>query len=103
MKSVCWLLVVALVLPVCFASCGGGEEAASEKEYPITGTVVAVDPDKSTVTIDHEEIPGLMKAMDMEYAVDDATLLEGVKAGDQVEGQLNVQDGKYVITRLQKR
>lgn len=103
MKSVRWLLIVALVVPVALASCGGGEEAASDKQYPITGTVIAVDSGKSTVTIDHEEIPGLMKAMEMEYAVEDATLLEGIKAGDQVEGRLNVESGKYVITQLQNR
>ena len=103
MKSVRWLLIVALVVPVALASCGGGEEAASDKQYPITGRVIAVDSDTSTVTIDHEEIPGLMKAMEMEYAIDDVALLEGIKPGDQIEGRLKVESGKYVITRLQKR
>ena len=33
------------------------------KDYEIKGKVVAVDPIKPAVTLDHEDIPGLMKAM----------------------------------------
>jgi Cu(I)/Ag(I) efflux system membrane fusion protein len=73
------------------------------KEYPIQGRVTAVDPSKPSVKLDHEAIPGFMPAMEMEYAVEKAGLLEGVKAGDEVQGQLKVESGKRVITRLEKR
>ena len=73
------------------------------KEYPIKGKVLAVDPSKPSVKLDSEEIPGVMQAMEMEYAVGQAKLLEGIKIGDQVQGQLRVEDGKYTITRLEKR
>jgi Cu/Ag efflux protein CusF len=38
----------------------------------------------------------------MTYPVADAKLLEGLKAGDEVEGKLEVR-GEYVITQLKKR
>jgi len=72
------------------------------KEYDIKGRISAVDAAGGQVTINHEEIKGLMGAMEMSYRVADAKLLEGLKAGDEVEGKLEVR-GEYVITRLKKR
>lgn len=74
------------------------------KEYPIKGKVAAVDVNKPSVKLDHEAIPELkMKAMVMDYAVENAKVLEGIKTGDQVQGQFKVESGKYIITRLEKR
>ena len=44
----------------------------------------------------------LMKAMQMEFRVEDAKLLEGIKPGDEVKGELVKEDSGPVITRLQK-
>ena len=71
--------------------------------YPIKGTVLAVDPAKPSVKLDHEDIPGLMQAMKMEFGVTNAKVLEGLKVEDQVEGQLKVESGKYIIIELHKR
>jgi hypothetical protein len=38
-----------------------------------------------------------MQGMTMEFAVQNAKLLEGLKAGDQVHGRLKVESGKYII------
>ena len=103
MKAVPWFWIVALLVPLALAGCKGGDQATAAKEYPIKGKVLAVDLGKPSVKLDHEEIPGLMKAMEMDYPVENAKLLEGIKAGDQVQGQLKVESGKYIITRLEKR
>jgi Cu/Ag efflux protein CusF len=55
------------------------------------------------VTLDHDDIPGLMKAMTMEFSVKDAKILDGLEIGDHVEGKLLVESGKYLITELKKR
>ena len=86
--------------------CGGRSPPArdgAEAGYAVTGTVVAVNPGKKTVTLDHEDIPGLMKAMRMEFGVADANLLDGLTAGDAVAGRLAVRGGDYVLTELKKR
>ena len=87
--------------------CKGGGEGTSrtggEKLYDVRGKVVAVDPAKPAVTLDHEDIPGLMSAMQMEFKVEDPKLLEGVKVGDQVQGRLKKGEPGYVLTQLAKR
>jgi len=45
----------------------------------------------------------LMKGMKMEFPVQDAKLLESLQVGDQVQGKLKVESGKYLITGLKKR
>jgi protein SCO1/2 len=104
MKTAHWLLLMALFVPLAFASCRGGtEKASASNQYAIKGKVIAVDAAKPAVKLDHEEIPGLMKAMEMEYSVANADLLEGIKEGDEVQGHLKVDSGNYVITDLEKR
>jgi protein SCO1/2 len=100
-----WLLVIGLSLALVGCKDSGGDKAkdAGGKEYDVRGKVVAVDPAKPAVTLDHEDIPGLMKAMQMEFAVEDPKLLEGVKVGDQVQGRLKKGASGYVLTRLEKR
>jgi hypothetical protein len=44
-----------------------------------------------------------MKAMKMEFDVEDAKLLEGINVGDQIQGRLRKGESGYVITRLEKR
>jgi protein SCO1/2 len=100
-----WLVVLPAALLV--AGCGGGGEGTSrsggDKLYDVRGKVVAVDAAKPAVTIDHEDIPGLMKAMQMEFGVEDPRLLEGIKVGDQVKGRLKKSESGYVLTQLERR
>lgn len=76
---------------------------AGAKVYDVTGKVVALDPAKKVVTLDHEDIPGFMKAMTMEFPVADAKLLDGLKAGDAVRGKITADGGGYAVTSLEKR
>jgi protein SCO1/2 len=107
MKTYYWIGLLLLSTPMALAGCTGGgtsqQKAANEKQYDIKGTVVAVAPEKQSVTLDHEEIPGLMKAMKMEYRVDNPKLLDNLKPGDKVQGRLNAESGKYTIIELEKR
>jgi protein SCO1/2 len=93
---------LALLVPVVSTGCGKGQED-KDKTYDIQGKVVAVDPDKKEVTLDHEDIPGFMKAMKMPFPVENAKVLEGIKAGDRVHGKLKVRrSGALSITELMK-
>jgi protein SCO1/2 len=103
MKVANWRLVVVLVITGALAGCGGGSsKSTADKTYSIRGKVTAVNPEKPFVKLDHEDIPGLMKAMEMEFRVEDAKLLSGIAVGDQVQGRLKSSGEGYVITQLEK-
>jgi Cu/Ag efflux protein CusF len=99
-------LVLGLILgfATCLvAACGrNGAKAPQERLYDVKGVVVSVAPEKQTITVDHEDIPGLMKAMKMPFRVDDPKLLEGIREGDRVQGKVKV-DGDYTFVTLEKR
>jgi Cu/Ag efflux protein CusF len=52
------------------------------------GVVTAVNPATGSLTINHQEIVGLMPPMEMLFHVDPPTLSEGVKPGDKIEFQV---------------
>jgi len=97
------LVLLATVLGSTLVLTGCTNRLLEEKQYDIQGKVVAVDPAKPVVTLDHEDIPGLMKAMKMDFSVENAAILEGLKAGDQVQGRLKKRESGYIITQLAKR
>jgi Cu/Ag efflux protein CusF len=107
MKTSQRIIFALFVVPVAFAGCSDSAEkqsrAATTKRYELKGEVVAVDLKQSLVTLDHEDVPGLMKAMKMDFRVEDPKLLEGIKAGDQVQGRLKKGESGLVITELSKR
>jgi Cu/Ag efflux protein CusF len=104
------LIALAALTLIVVAGCGdrspqmptAPKEQIMSKEYTITGTVTAIGLDKKTVKLDHEDIPGLMKGMEMEFPVSDPKMLEGLSVGDPVEGRLQKSD-ELIITRLQKK
>lgn len=101
-----WLWLPLLLVALVLAGCQNGKDGTrdKDKQYDVKAKVVAVDIDKKTVTLDHEDIPGLMKAMEMKFSVEDAKVLEGIKPGDEVHGKLKVKSGNnYTITELRKR
>lgn len=100
------VVLTSLALGLLAAGCQKPADSApkaAEKTYEIKGKVVAVNAEKQTVTLDHEDIPGLMKGMKMEFKVADPKLLTGLAAGDAVHGQLKAEAGNYVLTELAKR
>jgi protein SCO1/2 len=97
----CFLLAFAMgALTLTGCTDSGG---ARDKLYEVKGKVVSMEAEKQKVTLDHEAIPGLMKAMTMPFDVENPKLLDGLKAGDQVQGKLRTKDGKYILTELSKQ
>lgn len=91
------LLCSLLIIFLCFApSCR--RSSANEKRYELKGKVVAVDRDKSQVTISHEDVKGYMPAMTMPFTVN-ATDLQILAPEDHVVATLVVEGSK---TRLEE-
>ena len=85
-----------LGLVVALAGCGGDSDHAGH------GVVVSVDSARGEVTLDHEDIPGLMMGMTMTFRADPA-LLAGVAAGQEVDFRVREEGGRYVVTALAVR
>ncbi len=71
--------------------------------YKIEGTITEVAADRRSVTLDHDQIPGLMPAMKMQYRVSQPELLKGLAKGDRVHGRLRVKGTDYVLISLARR
>jgi Cu/Ag efflux protein CusF len=100
-----WLLPSA----ACARQEGGGQgsqTASSASSPPVIrqakGVIKSVAGDRSNVKIKHEEIPGYMAAMTMPFLVEQASLLEGLQAGDAVEFSFHEKDGEAVLDTLKK-
>ena len=61
--------------------------------YPGTGIVTLINLKEGWIEIRHEEIKGLMPAMEMEWWVKDKSLLKSVQVGDRVDFTV-VETGK---------
>lgn len=77
-------------------------DAAEIHTYKSVGVVKNTDADAGKVTIDHEEIPGYMGAMEMTETVSDPKMLEAFKTGDRIEFELQRSGSKLLITKLTK-
>jgi len=85
------------------------ESAAPAKHalHPGSARVLAVDPGKGRVELDHGPMPSIQwPAMRMGFIVADPQALAGLAAGDNIEFEMRGepdQDGNYVIETLKKR
>jgi Cu(I)/Ag(I) efflux system periplasmic protein CusF len=64
--------------------------------------VAAINPELAVVELNHEEIKGLMPAMQMEFHVKDKSLLTGLARGDRIEFTLENSVSGMLITALKK-
>lgn len=86
------VLQIGLLLLAFAASQCGGAKSENEKRYPITGKVIALNKTEKTATINHDEIPGYMQGMTMEFKVKNDSDLDKMKPGDRISGDLIVTD-----------
>ncbi len=89
------ILLIGLLL-LSIAGCKSQKPATAERRFPIEGRVVAVDPAAHTITLDHHEVAGYMKAMTMPFNVHDAWVFNVVHPGDTVQATLVVSDDAYL-------
>jgi Cu/Ag efflux protein CusF len=93
------LAAFVVAVSLALAACGDGDVTKGTGQ----GTIVAIDAAKNEITLDHGEIPGLMGAMTMTFAVSDPKLLEGLAQGRAVEFDLENQDGRYVVLAVRAK
>lgn len=93
-----WVAECLLAAAIAAAACGGGSDSGQG-----SGVVRGIDTANAQITLEHGDIPGLMKAMTMTFAVADPQLLEGVEVGNEVDFRVRYADGKYTVTEIDPR
>ncbi|MEZ5428676.1 MAG: copper-binding protein [Pyrinomonadaceae bacterium] len=106
-KTAC--LFVSLTL---FLACQAGSDAETNPNSPVnrtetqtyksTGVIKKIDAEKGEITIDHEDIPGYMSAMEMTEPVADKKMLEPLKAGDKVDFEIERTGPEVIVTKIAK-
>jgi protein SCO1 len=70
------------------------------KHYQLTGRVVAIDKVNKSLTVDGDDIPGFMSAMQMPYDVKDASLLDKLAVGDKIAADVVVKDDESWLEKI---
>lgn len=116
MGKSCRSLVIALaaltgVLSLACGSQGSGSVNSAGNEppaksspgtqiYQAVGVVKGMDWKAKEVTIDHEDIPGYMSAMQMTFAIKDPKMLKGIFPGDKVDFELERRGEDLTVTKI---
>ena len=83
---------------ILFVACPQAKE--KEKLYPLKGKIVSRDAKDNTLRVDHEEIPGFMEAMTMDYSVRGAKVAELPPDGSRITAKLHVTETAFWITDI---
>jgi Cu/Ag efflux protein CusF len=92
------LLAILLLLPI--SACHRSERAP-QKQYRLTGKIVALNAKDRTATIDAAAIPNFMGAMTMEYPIRSKSEFKTLHVGERISATVNVrEDGVYDLSNI---
>ena len=74
----------------------------ANRDYLAKGKVTKINNELGSVELNHDDIPGLMPPMIMEFYVSDKAMLKGIAVGDSADFTLRYNDGQETIVKLQK-
>lgn len=96
-------LTCALAL---LAACGPAPppepEPAAPKVYDVRGTFVASQFEGKVMVVDHQEIPGFMAEMRMDFTLENPEEIRELEQGDEIRFRLHVTDEKMWADRVEK-
>ena len=81
----------------------GPAAAVQANSYHGVGVVKSLNPKAPAIEIDHGDIEGLMPAMQMEFPVTDASLLNGIAVNDRIDFTIETNAGEMRVTAIKKK
>ena len=81
----------------------GPAAAVQPNTYQGVGVIKSLNPKLPAIEIDHEEIVGLMPAMQMEFPVTEVALLNGLAVNDRIDFTIVDSTGEMKVTAIKKR
>jgi Cu/Ag efflux protein CusF len=101
------LVLPIMILSIAMLACNRSRESSPpERQYQLSGRVVALDPAHQIATIDAAAIPNFMEAMTMEYPVESKADFDMLHAGDNIKATVHVRasgTGDYYLSSIQKQ
>ncbi len=95
------LLLAGLSLVACRPSAPEAAPAdAGPKTYPLTGQIIKVDAERRTLLVDHDEIPGYMPRMVMEFLVSAGDLAIAREGGRIRAVLVPSEDGDFRLEKI---
>ncbi len=85
------------------ATTTGPAAAVATNSYQGVGVVKSINPKGPAIEIDHQDIDGLMPAMQMEFPVTDANILNGIAVNDHIEFTIESAKGEMKVTAIKKK
>ncbi len=92
MRNLVFLLPIALLLFSCQPNQTRDTVSKNAKRYEFKGKVLSVDKPNKKASIDHEEIPGFMDAMTMDFPIKEDHVFETLTAGSDITAELVVDN-----------
>lgn len=81
----------------------GPAAAVAANSYKGVGVVKSINLKVPAIEIDHGDIEGLMPAMQMEFPVTDASLLNGIAVNDKIDFTIEAAKGDMKVTAIKKK
>ena len=81
----------------------GPAAAVQPHSYQGVGVVTGLDPKLPGIKINHDDIAGLMPAMEMEFAVKEVALLDGLAVNDRIDFTIVDNTGEMTVTAIKKK
>jgi protein SCO1/2 len=72
------------------------------RQYPLTGQVLSVKPDRTELVIRHDDVRGFMPAMTMPFRLKNPALADGKVPGDLIRATLMVTDEEAWLEHVEK-
>ena len=81
----------------------GPAAAVATNSYKGVGVVKSINLKPPAIEIDHGDIEGLMPAMQMEFPVTDASLLNGIAVNDRIDFTIEAAKGEMKVSAIKKQ
>jgi len=93
-------ITISTCAALALLSCGRSDENA--QHYDVRGVVRSISPDRSTLEIQHEDIPNFMPSMTMPFVARDQKEIAELKIGDAISFRMTVSKKDFWIDRVKK-
>lgn len=98
-----WLAVVSILVALAAAGCARKDAAAETKpnevRHPLRGEIREVRVAENILVVRHEEIPGYMPGMTMEFTVNSGDAANA-RPGQRIRAELVERNGDYTLERI---